>query len=125
MFFNIPNIDAFINRRTARYVGKIARSNDKALLKKFLTAWINKPRKNGAPQLTCNSNFARAISDILPLERTLSNNSGLLKEWLPLAKDEKNWLFYIDEYFESCRRPEESDDESEEDEDEHTSNRVD
>jgi hypothetical protein len=55
----------------------------------------------------------------------LSNNSGLLKEWLPLAKDEKSWLFYIDEYFESCRRPEESDDKSEEDEDEHISSKLD
>jgi hypothetical protein len=125
MFFNIPNIDAFINKRTARYVGKIARSDDRALPKKFLAAWINKPRKNGAPQLTYNSNFARAINGILPQEQTLSNCSTPLKEWLPLAKNEKSWLFYIDEYFESCLRPEESDVESEEDEDEHTSSRLD
>jgi hypothetical protein len=64
-----------------------------------------------------------AINDILPQERALSNSSAPLKEWLPLAKNKKSWLSYtsIDEYFESCRRPEEqSDDESEEDEDEHT-----
>jgi hypothetical protein len=42
LFFNIPNIDAFINKRTARYVGKVARSDDTTLPKKFLAAWINK-----------------------------------------------------------------------------------
>jgi hypothetical protein len=45
MFFDIPNIDAFINKRTARYIGKVARSDDTTLPKKFLAAWINKAQK--------------------------------------------------------------------------------
>ena len=32
----------------------------------------------------------------------LSNKQALLQEWIPLAKDESNWLTYIDAYFESC-----------------------
>jgi hypothetical protein len=37
------------------------------LPQKLLAAWINKSRKEGAPQLTCNNNFAKAISNIFPL----------------------------------------------------------
>jgi hypothetical protein len=43
--YNIPNIDAFINRRTAKYVDKVSRLNDDDLPKKFLAAWINGKRK--------------------------------------------------------------------------------
>ncbi len=112
MFYNIPNVDAFINKRTARYVGKVARSKDVTLPKKFLAAWINKARKCGAPQLTCNNNFTRAIKDILPTTCALSSDSAPLKEWLPIAKDETSWHRYIDEYFDLCWKVEESDDES-------------
>ena len=61
MLCNMPNVDAFITRRTATYIGKIARSDNDALPKKFLAAWINKSKKSGAPQLTCNNNFAESI----------------------------------------------------------------
>ncbi len=113
MFLNIPNIDAFISKRTAKYAGKVVRLNDSALPKKFLAAWINKPMKEGAPQLTCNNNFVKAINSILPCDRTLSNNSALLKEWMPIAKDKKNWQQYIDDYFDSCRCVDVDDDDEE------------
>ena len=100
---NIPNVDAYITRRTATYLGKISRSDDINLPKKFLTAWINKKRKNGAPQLTCNNNFASTIQKILPTEMKLSNKQAHLREWYPLAKDQATWSFYIDAYFETCR----------------------
>ncbi len=102
MFLNIPNINAFIRKRTAKCVGKVARYNDSALPKNFLAGWINKPRKEGVPQLTCNNNFVKAISSILPCDRALSSSSALLKEWLPMAKDEKSWQQYIDDYFYLC-----------------------
>ena len=100
---NIPNIDVFIIKRTATYLGKISRSDNSTYPKKFLAAWITGKRKNGAPRLTCNNNFANSIQKILPPEKTLSNKQALLREWTPLAKDEGNWLTYIDDYFESCR----------------------
>jgi hypothetical protein len=100
---NIPNIDAFIAKRTAVYLGKVSRSNNNTYPKKFLAAWITGKRKTGAPQLTCNNNFANSIQKILPPEKILSNKQALLREWIPLAKDENNWLTYIDAYFESCR----------------------
>jgi hypothetical protein len=93
--YNIPNIDAFINRRTMKYIGKVSRRNDDNLPKKFLAAWINGKRKNGAPQLTCNNNFARAIDTNLSKENPLSNNQALLKEWVPLAHDKNKWQHYI------------------------------
>ena len=114
LFFNIPNIDAFINKRTARYVGKVMRSDDTTLPKKFLAAWINKARKIGGPQHTCNNHFVKVINEILPSTCALSNNSAPLKDWLPIAKDEANWQHYIDEYFNSCRtiNEDENDDDS-------------
>ncbi len=112
MFLGIPDIDAFINRRTAKYIGKVARSDDSTLPKKFLAAWINKARKEGAPQLTCNNSFAKTICNILPSGTALSSKNAPLKEWLPVAKSEKNWQFYIDQYFEACKKMDESDDES-------------
>jgi hypothetical protein len=45
-FCNIPTIESFINKRTATYVGKIARSDANELPKKFLGAWMNQPKKN-------------------------------------------------------------------------------
>ena len=99
---NIPNIDAFIAKRTAVYLGKVSPSNN-TYPQKFLTAWITGKRKNGAPQLTCNNNFVNSIKKILPPGKILSNKQALLREWIPLAKDENNWLTYIDAYFESCR----------------------
>jgi hypothetical protein len=46
--FKIPNIDAFINWRTAAYIGKVSRSNNNIYPRKFLAAWVNTNRKNGA-----------------------------------------------------------------------------
>ena len=98
---NLPDIDAFIFKRTAVYLGKVSRSNNNTYPKKFLEAWITGKRKNGAPQLTCNNNFANSIKKILP--KLLSNKQALLREWIPLAKDQTNWQTYIDSYFEACR----------------------
>jgi hypothetical protein len=98
----MPNVDAFIMKRTATYLGKISRLNSDSLPKKFLAAWISGSRKNGAPQLTCNNNFTEAINKILPLDKSLSSGTAPLKEWLPLAIDERNWQNYIDKYFELC-----------------------
>ena len=100
---NIPNIDAYIIRRTATYLGKISRSDNNNYPKKNLTAWINQKRKIGAPQLTCNNNFATSIQKILPPQKKLSNKQAHLREWIPLAKDESTWISYIDTFFETCR----------------------
>jgi hypothetical protein len=79
---------------------------------KFLAAWINKRKKNGAPQLTCNNNYAKTIELLLSECQPLSSRQAPLKEWLPIAKDESLWKSKIDLYFETCRTIE-SDDEDE------------
>ena len=99
MLNNIPNVDAYIIKRTANYIGKIARTNDHFYPKKFLAAWIVGKKKSGAPQLTCNNNFAKSIQKILPP----MNKLGLLREWIPIAKDAANWKQYIEDYFECCK----------------------
>ena len=100
---NIPNIDAYIAKRTATYLGKISRLNNNCYPKKFLTAWIAGGRKSGAPQLTCNNNFPASIKKILPKNLALSNNQAILNEWFHLAQDETNWFFFINKFFEKCR----------------------
>ena len=100
---NIPNIDAYIAKTTAPYIGKISRIDDSFYPKKFLAAWIIGKRKSGAPQFTCNNNFADSIQKILPLEKALLNEQALLWEWIPLAKDKSSWMEYIENYFESCQ----------------------
>jgi hypothetical protein len=72
----------------------------------------------GGPQLTCNNNFVKVIKNILPAECTLTNNNAPIREWLPLAKDEPTWLHYIEEYFETCQKIDESFDSSIEEEEE-------
>jgi hypothetical protein len=89
--------------------------NEAAYPKKFLAAWINKSRKNGAPQLTCNNNFARVIAQILPKDCLLSNSQAPLRDWIPLARNPVNWQKCIDDYFESCHFIDPNDDESETD----------
>jgi hypothetical protein len=65
--------------------------DDDPLPKKFLAAWNNRNRKNGAPQLMMwNNNFAEMIDGILPLDKTLISINAPLREWLPLAKKESN-----------------------------------
>jgi hypothetical protein len=90
-------------KRTATYIQKVTRLDNNCYPKKFLTAWIHGSRKNGAPQLTCNNNFATSIQKILPINKALSNNQAALCKWIHLAKDETNWNFFIDNYFEKCR----------------------
>ena len=60
----------------------------------------------------------KVIKNILPAECALTNNNAPVREWLPLAKDEPTWLHYIEEYFETCRKIDESFDSSIEEEEE-------
>jgi hypothetical protein len=77
------------------------RSNEEELPKKFLGAWMHKTRKKGGPQLSCNNNFARAVSAII--RNIQSEDQGLLfKDWILLV-NESEWLNSINAYFESCK----------------------
>jgi len=89
-FYNIPKIESFINKRTATYVSKVARSGDEGLPKKLLGAWMHQPRKAGGQQLSCNNNFAHAITAILP-DAHLEKQGLPFKKWIPLASDKKTW----------------------------------
>jgi hypothetical protein len=48
----------------------------------------------------------------LPAEGAFTNSNAPIIEWLPLTKDESIWQHYIEEYFESCQKIDESFDES-------------
>lgn len=97
-FYNIPDIEAFITRRTWRYIGKIYRDND-SLPKKLLGAWIYCPRKAGAPQLSCKSHFADTI------ERVMAGRcpNADFKHWAPTAMNEGLWEAEINNFFEESK----------------------
>jgi hypothetical protein len=101
-FCNIPKMESYINKRTATYVGKVARSNDDELPKQLLGAWMHLPRKAGGQQLSCNNNFAQAVSMVAP-NIPQENQNLLFRDWIPLALDENEWLSLVNKYFESCR----------------------
>ena len=87
-FNSIPSIETFINRRTLRYLGKIARSElSSSIPRKLLGAWVFGSRKIGRPQHYCNHSFSQALSSLLP---QLSDKC-LFSEWFHLAKDESSW----------------------------------
>ena len=103
LLWKIPNIYAFIYQRTATYIGKIIReSTSTSYPKMFLAAWINNHKKPGATQLTCNNNFANALSKILLPNFQVSKQAPLC-EWIPLAQDRNNRKNFIENYFKSCR----------------------
>ncbi len=82
------------------------------------------PRKTGGQQLSCNNNFARAISAVIP--DTQSEKQGLpFKDWIPLALGEKIWLNYVNAYFDECRTIDEERDDEQEDEEYRPSNAAD
>ena len=75
-----------IFKRTAAYL------NNNTYPKKFLAAWITGKRKNGAPQLTCNNNFANSIKksyqkkNFYQTNKPCSANGSLLPKTKPIGK---------------------------------------
>jgi len=108
---NLRKLSAFHHGAIRRIIGKIVRANETTYPKKFLAAWINNSKKPGAPQLTCNNNFANALRKIVPNNILLSEQAPLY-QWTSLAKEESTWTHYINEYFESCRNANYEDEES-------------
>ena len=100
-FFQIPDLDAFIVQHMVRYIGKLCRSKDKTIPKKLLGAWIQRPRKTGKPQYSCNNNFLNAIHTCLP--ELTKDDQGLFKKWTQLTIDEEAWNSWIEDFFVSCQ----------------------
>ncbi len=73
---------------------------------------MHQPRKTGGQQLSCNNNFAKAVSAVVP-NSTLKNQGLLFKEWIPLAMTESEWLEYVNAYFDACKTIDEERDEEE------------
>jgi hypothetical protein len=97
-FCNKPKIEKYINRKTATYVGKIARSQDNELPKKFPRAWMENRRTSTLMQ----QQFARAISAII-LNITQEKQGLLLRDWIPLDLEKTEWLNYLNTFFEACK----------------------
>lgn len=51
-------------------------------------------RKSRAPQVTSNNNLATSFQKILALEKAYWNKQALLWEWIPLAKDQLDGIYW-------------------------------
>ena len=100
-FLQIPDLDAFIIWCTARYMGKVCRSEDRMTLKKLLGAWIQHPYKTGKPQYSCNNNLLNAIHACLP--ELTKDVQGLFKKWTQLSMEEEVWNSWIQDFFILCQ----------------------
>jgi hypothetical protein len=86
---SVPDPIDTVRRRQFNFLGRLARLPDHRLPRKFLTAWIQKPRHVGRPHLTVNHSFAESLRAILG-EDTVEVH-GLLQDWIPLAQNQAAW----------------------------------
>jgi len=93
---DIPLIDAFLARRTWRYIEKAYRESEETLQKKFLGAWIHAAKKSGRPQATCRDNFIYSQKRIMPDE---IDEDGNFNGWVRYAKNEETWNEIVDQFF--------------------------
>lgn len=84
LFCNIPNIEAFIERRMVCYIGNIVALPDNALPKQFFGTWINQPRKIGHLQMSCNNNFANTLKKRYCCH--IKSREDIFKKWLKITK---------------------------------------
>ena len=77
-----------IRARQAKFLGRLARMPDHRLPRKFLNAWIAKPRHTGRPAASTKATFVSTLRDILgpPVDE-----HGRLQTWIPTLKQEAHW----------------------------------
>jgi hypothetical protein len=89
----IATMEEVIDERRLDWLGIIARQADDKLPKKFLTAWVMNPRKNGGQKHTLRDYNAAAINRMLTYNGVSDNPSRECpsKSWLPMAKELCQW----------------------------------
>ena len=80
---NLPDIMETVHYRQFRFLGNIARLPDTHLQRKFLSAWIKRPRLVGRLQHTLRHLHVDMLQQILGKE--VVSQEGPLRQWLPLA----------------------------------------
>ena len=86
-------MEEIIDERRLDWLGNVARQSDDKLPKRFLTAWIMNPRKNGGQKHTLRNYNASAINQMLTYNGVNTNPSNECpsKLWLPMAKELNKW----------------------------------
>ena len=89
----IATMEEVIDKRRLDWLGNIARQSDDKLPKRFLTAWIMNPRKNGGQKHTLRDYNATAINQMLVYNGVDPDPSRECpsKAWIPLAKNVHQW----------------------------------
>lgn len=77
-----------VRRRQFNQLGKFARLPEHRVPRKFIAAWIGRPRCRGRPRTNLRHAHVDALQHILGAD--VSDN-GALRDWLPLAQSRASW----------------------------------
>eukprot|EP00978_Attheya_sp_CCMP212_P033890 scaffold139107_cov45-Attheya_sp.AAC.2 len=84
---NLPSMENLVTKRQLRWLGKIARMDEKRLPLKTLSCWIKTPHPRQRPHTTNRNSLVRALKLIDPSVSEDGNLSG----WFQTAKDCSEW----------------------------------
>ena len=86
---SLPDIVDIVRFRQFNYLGKLAQQPNDYLARRMLGAWIPCRRKRGRAQRSLKNQYAETLQTVLG-EQAISNNC-LFSEWMPLARNPRDW----------------------------------
>ena len=109
-FYNIQSGRSMIATRQLQFLGKLVRSEDSAIPKQLLTAWVNHKRLPGGVLTTTKNSYVKSLQMLYPKNTyRIDEDSrkkvpvaihmdrfGSLKYWIEDAMDEIRWQWMID-----------------------------
>ncbi len=96
----IPNILETMRQRQFRAIGNFARLPLHRLPRRFITAWVAKPRPRGRPRNTLRNTLNDTIGSILSKE--ISDKGSPTSDWLPQATNKTEWNQQAKLWIEEC-----------------------
>jgi hypothetical protein len=84
---NLPNMENLVAKRQLRWLGKIARMDEKRLPLKMLSCWMQSTRPVRRPPTTNRNSLVKSLQLIDPN----ICDQGILSNWFQTAKDLSEW----------------------------------
>ncbi len=84
-----------------RALGNFARLPLHRLPRRFVTAWVGKPRSCGRPANTVRNTLNDTIGFIL--SEPIARNGSRARDWILLAENKTDWNVYADGFIERCK----------------------
>jgi hypothetical protein len=86
----VPHIIDIVRKRQHDFLGKIASMHTDNLQRRFLGAWIPKPRPLGAPKFSMRHTHTETLIHTLG-EQVITTPHANLAEWIELTTDQNAW----------------------------------